>query len=211
LDAESPFPNSKEKAGRFVGIAENVGDALTFWILTEDTQQLIARSVVRTAEDPKTPNKCLDQLQPDKQTSQVVIGIKDLNKGVILPSLDPEQLLGYSFTTEHAGQQQRAEVKERINEEMYLVEYADGNDEHLTYEEIINLINKQTEEGHTLWTFTEILDHRKTNIDGKQTMEVLVKWDTGEPTWEPLNVIKADDPVTVASYVKKKNLKDQPY
>jgi hypothetical protein len=26
-------------------------------------------------------------------------------------------------------------------------------------------------------------------------MEVLVKWDTGEPTWEPLNIIEADDPV----------------
>jgi hypothetical protein len=85
LDAESHFPNSKEKAGRFVGIAENVGDALTFWILTEDTQQLIARSVVRTTEDPKTANKCLDQLQPDIQSHQVVIGIRDLNKKVILP------------------------------------------------------------------------------------------------------------------------------
>jgi hypothetical protein len=81
--------------------------------------------------------------------------------------------LGYSFATEHAGQQQRAQVKERINEEMYLVEYADGNDEHLTYEEIINLINKEAEEGHTLLTFTEILDHRKTKIDGKQPWKSL--------------------------------------
>jgi hypothetical protein len=39
LDAEIPYPNSKEKARRFVGIAENVGDAMTFWILTEDTNQ----------------------------------------------------------------------------------------------------------------------------------------------------------------------------
>ena len=30
LDAEIPFPNSKEKAGHFVGIAENAEDALTF-------------------------------------------------------------------------------------------------------------------------------------------------------------------------------------
>jgi len=39
LDEEIPFPNSKEKAGHFVGIAENDGDILTFWILIiEDTE-----------------------------------------------------------------------------------------------------------------------------------------------------------------------------
>ena len=32
-----------------------------------------------------------------------------------------------------------------------------------------------------------------------------VLWDAGEHTWEPLNIIKADDPVTVAQYVKVKN------
>jgi len=46
----------------FVGIAENVGDALTFWIWTEDTEKLIARSVIRSAKDPTTPNKCVDEV-----------------------------------------------------------------------------------------------------------------------------------------------------
>jgi len=40
-------------------------------------------------------------------------------------------------------------------------------------------------------------------------MEVEVLWDTGEKSWEPLNVMKTDDPVTVAQYVKEKNLQDQ--
>jgi hypothetical protein len=51
LDAESPFPESKEKPGWFVGVAENIGDAMTFWVLPEDTEQLIARSVIRSAEN----------------------------------------------------------------------------------------------------------------------------------------------------------------
>ena len=42
-------------------------------------------------------------------------------------------------------------------------------------------------------------------------MEVEVLWDTGEKTWEPLNTIKANDPVTVSKYVEKKGLIDQPY
>jgi len=84
LDAEIPFPNSKEKLGRFVGIAENVGGALTFWIWTEATEKLIALSVIRGAEDPETPNIHLDQITSDstpKETISLpkhVIGIKDL-------------------------------------------------------------------------------------------------------------------------------------
>jgi len=35
---------------------------------------------------------------------------------------------------------------------IYNVEYADGNDDHLTYEEIINMLNREKEEGTHLWT-----------------------------------------------------------
>ena len=50
---ESHFPSmSNEKSGRFVGISEHVGHALTFMILTDDTQTIIHRSVIRTATDP---------------------------------------------------------------------------------------------------------------------------------------------------------------
>jgi hypothetical protein len=45
---DASFPGSKEKFGRFVGFAENVGDALTFKILTDDTK-VIHRSNVRPA------------------------------------------------------------------------------------------------------------------------------------------------------------------
>jgi hypothetical protein len=41
------FPSaSREKTGRWVGVAEHKGDALTYWILTEKTHQAIACSVV---------------------------------------------------------------------------------------------------------------------------------------------------------------------
>jgi hypothetical protein len=94
LDAEIPFPNSKEKARRFVGIAENVGDAMTFSILTEDTNKLIARSVLRSAEDPTTANKRIDSTKPEEETPQIVKSIQDMSKGISLPSFNPEELLG---------------------------------------------------------------------------------------------------------------------
>ena len=48
LDDDGGFPSqSKEKRGRWVGVAENIGDTLTYYVLTDDTQQVIARSVLR--------------------------------------------------------------------------------------------------------------------------------------------------------------------
>ena len=54
---ETSFPSeSGERSGRFVGFADNVGNALIFTILTNDTNKIIYRSEVRTAEDPKSLN-----------------------------------------------------------------------------------------------------------------------------------------------------------
>ena len=59
LEFESSFPKSKERLGRFVGISENCGDALTFRILTDETKEIISRSVVRPADDKQDPNRRL--------------------------------------------------------------------------------------------------------------------------------------------------------
>jgi hypothetical protein len=54
------FPGSKEKRGHFVGFSESIGDALTFKILTNDTQEIIHRSaVLRSALDSANLNKRL--------------------------------------------------------------------------------------------------------------------------------------------------------
>ena len=53
-DHSTSFPDSKEKLGRFVGIAENVGDTLFYKILTSDANQIIHRLVVRSAECGET-------------------------------------------------------------------------------------------------------------------------------------------------------------
>ena len=47
LDHEGTWPSSKERAGRWMGVCQNIGDALTFWILDDQTKRLLARSVVR--------------------------------------------------------------------------------------------------------------------------------------------------------------------
>ncbi len=51
--------------GYFVGIEHNVGNAMTFRILTHDTRQFIARSGVRPADDPSDPNLRVDPHFPE--------------------------------------------------------------------------------------------------------------------------------------------------
>ena len=52
LNNNDGFPSTKERKGYWCGPTENVGDAMTYWILTDDTKQLIARSNVRSALTP---------------------------------------------------------------------------------------------------------------------------------------------------------------
>jgi hypothetical protein len=53
FDPGETFPKSKEKPGYWVGVAKNVGDALTYKILTDETEQVIHRGVIHTAESSK--------------------------------------------------------------------------------------------------------------------------------------------------------------
>ena len=47
LDSEDCWPASKERSGFWLGVAENIGDFLTYWILDAQSHQVLARSVVR--------------------------------------------------------------------------------------------------------------------------------------------------------------------
>jgi hypothetical protein len=56
------FENLKEpkSAWAIVGISEHVGHAMTYMILTNDTQKIIHQSNVQTALDLLSPNKQVD-------------------------------------------------------------------------------------------------------------------------------------------------------
>ena len=63
---EPGFPSeSCEGLARFAGIAENVGHAMTFKLITDDTRHLIMRSEIRTARDPASLNRRLPLPLPD--------------------------------------------------------------------------------------------------------------------------------------------------
>jgi hypothetical protein len=54
-DPAQGFPStSKEKSGRWVGVTETKGDLMTYYVLPDDTKQVLARSAIRpiTIENP---------------------------------------------------------------------------------------------------------------------------------------------------------------
>ena len=64
-------------------------------------------------------------------------------------------------------------------------------------------------------TFQKILDHQgplkpgSSNYKGS-AYNVKVLWEDNTETWEPLNILGKDDPVTLAKYAHEQNLLDMP-
>ena len=146
LDDDGGFPSqSKEKLGRWVGVAENVGDVLTWWVLTDDTKKVIPRSVLRSALDGKNPNLRASNPADDplgiieeansfstdgegtaaEQVKQRLYSTADF---VLPPGVDPseqklprfsiEELMGRSFLLDREdGQRLRAEIVKKINDQ----------------------------------------------------------------------------------------------
>jgi len=86
-------------------------------------------------------------------------------------------------------------------------------EEIVAYNELLDHILKdETEEG--LWKFKSITAHQgplsqsHPSYNGSR-YNVLVNWETGESTFEPLATIAADDPVTCAIYAKENNLLEE--
>ena len=47
-NAKAGYPVAKEKHGRWCGLTEHCGSDMTSWILTDDNNELITRSVTRS-------------------------------------------------------------------------------------------------------------------------------------------------------------------
>ena len=90
---DASFPSqSPEKLGRWVGVATNIGDALTYLILDDASQQVIPRSVVCSALNPQHPNlrSACAPLQDGEESggTAIITSVRDM----LPPSIDPAQV-----------------------------------------------------------------------------------------------------------------------
>jgi hypothetical protein len=184
------FPSkSGEKLGRWLGPADDVGDFLTYKILTLDTMQVIFTSHVRSAENTTAPNR--------KVLSETVLGesasdseLKAALATEILQRLNaesehgetfkpavysPEELVGLTVLREQEdGTVIRAVVEKQLMDKdadnhkniKFILSLGDGElDELITYNELSDLVERQNKEDAShddplYYAFREILDHQ---------------------------------------------------
>ena len=99
-------PAPVEKKGRSVGFTPNIGDILTFQILTDDTHHIIYHSAVHSAFIKQEKNLHLefsegedDPHKPVKQVLHTWDTESDEYKAPIFSPLKPDDLIGCTFLT----------------------------------------------------------------------------------------------------------------
>ena len=225
---DSDFPSdSREKLGRFVGIAEHVGHAMTFKVLTDDTLKVLYRSNVRSALNSSAKNKRIDLL--GGETSPPIIKSRhDSDDGepkeAQMPIFQPSDLVGRTFlmNPQEDGQRHRARIvraiqnsEDGLDKEPTRIKFLcsindDQAEEILSYNEVLDHIKKDQEDV-TIWKFRCITAHEGPLLQSHPNWKgskynVMVEWETGEITSEPLALIAADDPVTCALYARDNGL-----
>ena len=139
--------------------------------------------------------------------------------------LDPDDMLNRTFLMppKEDGTRHRAKIVERVRalrararEDPAMAKFkciVNGDyEEVVAYNDIVDYIEQdQTWDG--VWKFKEILAHegpltKKGNPDryNGSRYNVKIEWETGEITWEPLNEVYKDDPISVAIYARKHGL-----
>ena len=121
---DSDFPSeSREKRGRWVGIAEHVGHAMTFKILSDDSNKVLYRSNIRLADDPKSVNLREEPLSISSDVSPVIQSRHDSPTSdhgePPAPIVDPTELVGRTFLLppQEDGQRFRARIIRAIGDQ----------------------------------------------------------------------------------------------
>ena len=150
---------------------------------------------------------------------------EDEDNPIPMANIDIPNLLGRSFLLppEDNGERHMAKIididdhgqpledikfKSKINK--------DQAEEIMSYNQLMDYIQKGTdaeEDPDSLFKFRDIVAHQgplestDPNHKGRK-YNVMVEWESGEVTYEPLTLISKDDPITCAVYAKKHDLLD---
>jgi hypothetical protein len=144
------------------------------------------------------------------------------------PLFYPEDLIGRTFLLDEQedGQKFRSRIVKLIEEHesdlqenptriKFLCSVNDNQaEEIITYNQMLDYITRD-EENPVVWKFRRITSHQgpfkpdHPDYNGS-IYNVMIEWENGEITSEPLTVIAADDPVTCAIYAKENGLLDMP-
>ncbi len=149
------------------------------------------------------------------------------NKQDDLSIVDPYEHVGCTFLMDHQddGQHFRAHIVDLVKDHQSKLRKSDDHhkfcisfnddqyEEVITYNELMDFIQKNEENDAIIWRFQRIIGHQgpllRSDPDYKGSkFNIMVEWENGETTTEILSVIAADDLVTCAIYAKEHDLLD---
>ena len=150
---------------------------------------------------------------------------EDEDHPIPMANIDIPNLLGRSFLLppEDNGERHMAKIIDIDDHEQPLEDIKfklkinkDQTEEIMSYNQLMDYIQKGTdaeEDPDSLFKFRDIIAHQgpleSTDPNHKLSKyNVMVEWESGEVTYEPLTLISKDDPITCAVYVKKHDLLD---
>ena len=150
---------------------------------------------------------------------------EDEDNPIPMANIDIPNLLGRSFLLppEDNGEHHMAKVIDIDDHGQTLEDIKfklkinkDQAEEIMSYNQLMDYIQKGTdaeEDPDSLFKFRDIVAHQgpleSTDPNHKGSKyNVMVEWESGEVTYEPLTLISKDDPITCAVYAKKHDLLD---
>ena len=150
---------------------------------------------------------------------------EDEDNPIPMTNIDIPNLLGRSFLLppEDNGERHMAKIVDIDDHgqpfddiKFKLKIHKDQAEEIMSYNQLMDYIQKGTdaeEDPDSLFKFRDIVAHQgpleSTDPNHKGSKyNVMVEWESGEITYEPLALISKDDPITCAVYAKKHDLLD---
>ena len=150
---------------------------------------------------------------------------EDEDNPIPMANIDIPNLLGRSFLLppEDNGERHMAKIIDIDDHGQTLEDIKfklkinkDQAEEIMSYNQLMDYIQKGTdaeEDPDSLFKFRDIVAHQgpleSTDPNHKGSKyNVMVEWESGEVTYEPLTLISKDDPITCAVYTKKHDLLD---
>ena len=159
------------------------------------------------------------------KTSEVDWGGHDPNGSDNPPHMsiiNLDDLLGRTclLPMDENGERKRATISEHVKDQLRVKLKIDGDqlDDLISYNQLMEYLEDKTDTGPLedgFYRFKCIKDHKGpyTSSDPEyngSSYNLLIEWEPGEQTWEPLSNIIASDPYTSAVYAKEHNLLNTP-
>ena len=133
--------------------------------------------------------------------------------------INQDDFVGRTFLLDEQedGSRKRAKIVECINDyesdlknDPDFIKFRCAVDEDtygeiITYNELMDFLQKNEEQDAILWKFKRIIGHKNVKSSNPEHMgskiNLQIEWENAEITWEPLKTIATDDPVTCATKV----------